>query len=488
MAAWLFVGSGVAQTSRPVSKDKTAAAGVELGTRYFGYHLKNLTKVGTEELTWREAKIPGTEVEGLQWERWRRFNEYVDRVHISDSIWFENSAPYGLRHTSFDRHVGGHSDGTVIGRLVEAAKLEFWREGGSRPDRIGSLSEIPRLPGIFGLKAALLAPANLSQAFEVARLDLDRRRVEMERYEVVRVFDQILLGVPQRVTEIKWRTLDADESPLEETLWLDERYRRVASTFSEIESCGVWLEPKRMGMSHKNGVFSPLEGCAVVDRDLGDPKALRRLVLAIPNAVAVELGQHVGQTLKLDDESGWARLEVSAKANAKVAVKDSERRRNERSERRNKSLRPKLSALLLEAGVKAEMGAEDIVAKLIRFVPNHLTLDSRYSRQNLRSILKKRLASSRECSMLFAALAQQAGLVARPVRGFVYGGDRWRGFVVHTWCEVEVKGCWRPVDPTWGEEVLSAGHISAGHLVTREHLLRPNGRTHRTKFKVLKVE
>ena len=44
--------------------------------------------------------------------------------------------------------------------------------------------------------------------------------------------------------------------------------------------------------------------------------------------------------------------------------------------------------------------------------------------------------------------------------GLIYMGDDFQRFGWHEWAEVEIDGRWVQVDPSWGEHVADASHIT----------------------------
>jgi transglutaminase-like putative cysteine protease len=86
------------------------------------------------------------------------------------------------------------------------------------------------------------------------------------------------------------------------------------------------------------------------------------------------------------------------------------------------------------------------------------------SRDRASEVLRSGKGDCTEHALLFVALARAAGIPARGVHGLVYAnyGDGGPGLYWHAWAEVRVGDEWIAVDPTFGQEVADATHITLG--------------------------
>lgn len=127
---------------------------------------------------------------------------------------------------------------------------------------------------------------------------------------------------------------------------------------------------------------------------------------------------------------------------------------------------PRLKALIDE--IKAPLGPKvddlrlagailDFVSGYIENVPES---PYAYHTTSVFDILDNRTGDCTEHSQLFVTLAHAAGLPAREVSGFVYGGNhRTPSLGGHAWVEVLIDGQWIGMDPTWEEIELNRSHV-----------------------------
>ncbi len=99
----------------------------------------------------------------------------------------------------------------------------------------------------------------------------------------------------------------------------------------------------------------------------------------------------------------------------------------------------------------------DFVAGYIDNVPES---PYAYHTSSVFDILYNRTGDCTEHSQLFVTLARAAGLPAREVSGFVYGGnDRTPSLGGHAWVEVLIDDQWIGMDPTWEETEINRSHV-----------------------------
>ncbi|MEM8949621.1 MAG: transglutaminase domain-containing protein [Pseudomonadota bacterium] len=127
---------------------------------------------------------------------------------------------------------------------------------------------------------------------------------------------------------------------------------------------------------------------------------------------------------------------------------------------------PRLKALVDE--IRAPLGpnvedrrlAHTILAFVSDFIENVPESPYTYHTTSVFDVLDNRTGDCTEHSQLFVTLARAAGLPAREVSGFVYGGnDRTPSLGGHAWVEVLIDGRWIGMDPTWNEVELNRSHV-----------------------------
>ena len=204
-----------------------------------------------------------------------------------------------------------------------------------------------------------------------------------------------------------------------------------------------------------------------LDRPLARLSAIDRLTLkasvgeqgvAIDGVVRDAFGQRVTY---LDERT--AIVDIAGQA-APSGSGESDGHR--RATSRHPADHPRLKALIDE--IKAPLGEDagdralatailDFVAGYIENVPES---PYAYHTTSVFDVLDNRTGDCTEHSQLFVTLARAAGLPAREVSGFVYGGDDANPSLGgHAWVEVMIDGEWIGMDPTWRETELNRSHV-----------------------------
>ncbi|MGI9487223.1 MAG: transglutaminase-like domain-containing protein [Geminicoccaceae bacterium] len=105
----------------------------------------------------------------------------------------------------------------------------------------------------------------------------------------------------------------------------------------------------------------------------------------------------------------------------------------------------------------------DFVAGYIENVPES---PYAYHTTSIFDVLDNRTGDCTEHSQLFVTLARAAGLPAREVSGFVYGGnDQTPSLGGHAWVEVLIDGVWTGMDPTWEEVEINRSHVQISNTL-----------------------
>ncbi|HTP50808.1 MAG TPA: transglutaminase-like domain-containing protein [Anaeromyxobacteraceae bacterium] len=124
---------------------------------------------------------------------------------------------------------------------------------------------------------------------------------------------------------------------------------------------------------------------------------------------------------------------------------------------------PDLRALADRVAGKTQ-GRWAAARKLSREVNRRLEKVYGQSRDRASEVLRTGKGDCTEHALLFVALARAAGIPAREVYGLVYAnyGEGGAGLYWHAWAEVNVGDEWIPVDPTFGQDVADATHVTLG--------------------------
>ncbi|MDH3661613.1 MAG: transglutaminase-like domain-containing protein, partial [Alphaproteobacteria bacterium] len=127
---------------------------------------------------------------------------------------------------------------------------------------------------------------------------------------------------------------------------------------------------------------------------------------------------------------------------------------------------PRLQAMIER--IKAPLGPNindwELASSILDFVAGYIEnvpeSPYAYHTTSVFDVLDNRTGDCTEHSQLFVTLARAAGLPAREVSGFVYGGDDSNPSLGgHAWVEVLIDGRWIGMDPTWREVELNKSHV-----------------------------
>jgi hypothetical protein len=194
-----------------------------------------------------------------------------------------------------------------------------------------------------------------------------------------------------------------------------------------------------------------------VDRDLGDPRFVERMVVVARTGDFV-LPAAANQRVERE-AAGVYRVRIANVPGKKVIAAD-----------RTDALRATLvtdadDAAIRAAARRATSGARTPRARVTSLVHwvydeiEYLHTDQTFAS----SVLASRTGDCAEMSLLFVAMARAVGIPARRVVGlagtYVAGKP---AFGYHAWAEVELDGHWVQVDPTWNEPIADATHIALG--------------------------
>jgi hypothetical protein len=124
---------------------------------------------------------------------------------------------------------------------------------------------------------------------------------------------------------------------------------------------------------------------------------------------------------------------------------------------------PALRALAREVAGETP-GAYAAATRLSRFVHGRLVKALGQSRDRATEVLTAGAGDCTEHALLLTALARAAGVRARPVYGLVEAvlGDGASALYWHAWVEVQVGAAWLALDPTLGQDVADATHVTLG--------------------------
>ena len=184
-----------------------------------------------------------------------------------------------------------------------------------------------------------------------------------------------------------------------------------------------------------------------VDRPIGNPQGLKRLVVAVD-------GDH-GPAIDWPGAMGTGTL--SAEADPRRPATDAELDAARAATVNYPANAPEVRDLANRAMGHLEDARQKANA-LTLFVHHHLRYRDTAGGRTVFDTIRDRSGDCTEFADLYTTLARAAGLPARTVIGLAYLGDS-QAFGLHAWNEVAIEGAWRGVDPTWGETRIGATHF-----------------------------
>jgi hypothetical protein len=240
-------------------------------------------------------------------------------------------------------------------------------------------------------------------------------------------------------------------------------------------------EPKDVAQQIEKGGDLFVQNMVKPDRPLGKPTEIRLLVLEVTGEGAEHIPAGPNQTVEKREGGILLRIGVDAPVEATE---------DEIAENLKETVEFPVKH---EAIVKLAAGAvgdaatpREKVDALVRFVAKYVEDELRPEPLTVLDVVKDKRGDCAEHSILFTTLARAVGIPARSVSGLGYMGDQFQAFGGHAWAEVVLDGKWVPVDPTWNETKLDAGHIRIGPGL--EGMTTFAWVMGRVELKVLKVE
>ncbi|HTE55237.1 MAG TPA: transglutaminase-like domain-containing protein [Kofleriaceae bacterium] len=333
-------------------------------------------------------------------------------------------------------------DAMVAAQTVEGVAQPERRLPASREDLYGVLDQNAIEPS--GLRPG--------QRVVVADFDSAAERDKQTAIEVKEVRRERLSGVETDVALLTAQS--AGEQSVTESRIAAGGVTLRASLGKEIE---LRWEEKQLAQSDVVG-FDIVADAVQVDRPLGEPSALRELHLVVGVAEHFRLRDAPNQEITRRPDG---KLDVALFSRPGLPVLAAERAPALESDGTADAADPAVAAKAhaLTAGATSR---EQAVARLVDWVFQNLAKNLSSNLTTASQVLARRTGDCTEHALLFVALARAAGIPAREVSGLVYMGDDLRRFGWHAWAEVDLGGRWVQVDPSWGEHVANATHLTLG--------------------------
>ena len=204
-------------------------------------------------------------------------------------------------------------------------------------------------------------------------------------------------------------------------------------------------------------------GMVKIDRKIGHPMRLTELVLEVGGADSETLTNGPIQTV-VDQKEKKKRLVKVGKKHAnemKLSPKDIEQNLAETNDYAISDA--KIKELAKEA-IKGAKNDEEKAKQIIAFAHDYIKPAYIANLPNIHTLLEKKQGDCKCYSLLVANLCRAAGLPCREVGGLLYMGDDVMAFGGHAWNEIAINGVWVPVDATFNQTYVDAGHVCLGDI------------------------
>lgn len=419
------------------------------GTReqWFGLYL-NDKKVGYASIQLRPpaAGEPG----GLVWSVLARLRAGAE-VELAEQRYYERTAPYRLVEIrSVERSAGNQverrfrrdGDGLIAVQTVD---------GTAQPER--------RLPdtaetalSVLDQQAVEPGEVKPGMSITVHEFDTESEKDKVTAVKVVEIAKERLSGVDTEVAVLSSQT-EGEETISKAFIAAD------AVVLSATLGGGVdfrW-EEKEQAQSNVAG-FDMIADAVEVDRPIGEPSTIRELKLRVALPGTLRLRDAPNQELERRPDGS---LDVDLFSRPGLPVLPSERRAALAVTATIDAGDPAVAELAREI-TAGESDPARRVDRLVEWTFKNLDKDLSTNLTTASQVLAHRQGDCTEHALLFVALARAAGIPAREVSGLVYMGDAIQRFGWHAWAEVDLGGRWVQVDPSWGETLANATHLTLG--------------------------
>lgn len=449
---------GPARPSAPIEGHLVSQATVErllaAGSReqWFGLYI-NGKKIGFASIGLRPTGKgePG----GLVWSVSARLRTGTGTdtadADLEEQRFYQRAAPHRLLEVR-SRERGGQSqvdrvyrrdgDELVAGQTIDGAAQPERRVAGSAETLLSVLDQQAVEPG--EVRAGMSAT--------VHEFETDAERDKVTAVKVVEVVKQRVSGVDTQVAVLS--TQSEGEQSISRSVIASGAVVLSASLGGGID---LRWEEKEQAQSNVAG-FDIIADAVRVDRPLGEPSAVRELHLrvAVPGNLMLRDAPNQELTRRKDGA-----LDVSLFSRPGLPVMSSERRAALATSASVDAGHPAVAQLAREL-TDGESDPARRVERLVDWIYRNLDKDLSTNLTTASQVLAVRQGDCTEHALLFVALARAAGIPAREVSGLVYMGDAIQRFGWHAWAEVDIAGRWVQVDPSWGEPLANATHLTLG--------------------------
>lgn len=419
------------------------------GTReqWFGLYVQG-KKLGYASI---QIRLPASgEPGGLAWAVSARLRAETD-VDLAEQRYYEGTAPYRLVEIrSVESSTGGRverryrrdGDQLVLTQIVDGTAQPERRIAGTAETALSLLDQQAVEPG--EVKAGM--------SITVSEFETESESDKASAIKVVEIKKERLSGIDTEVAVMSSQT-EGEQSV--STAYLSSGGVVLRATLGG----GIefrW-EEKEQAQSNVAG-FDMIADAVKIDRPIGEPSDIRELHLRVAVPGSLRLRDAPNQELSRRPDGA---LDVDLFSRPGLPVLPAERRIALAVTSSIDAGDPTVAALA-HSITEGESDPALRVERLIQWTYKNLEKNLSTNLTTASQVLAHKQGDCTEHALLFVALSRAAGIPAREVSGLVYMGDSIQRFGWHAWAEVDLGGRWVQVDPSWGETLANATHLTLG--------------------------
>ena len=353
------------------------------------------------------------------------------RTRIVETFVFDGQAPHPLVAAEHDYVSADNSTRVRIER----------RHGGDLAASVnGQITELDwdyRLKDYLAVETWLARDRAVGDALDSQSIDFDRLSLKRESWRVVGSNDT---GYRIRNRGASIMQLDANHLPVR---------LRIANLFEMTLADASWTARawRRDAPASDARMYD-----VGIDQPLDSPRDLTRLLLRVRAEDAIDM-------------TSWPMLRRDAAGDLLLESQRDARRPADPDEITALSVPttvhpaadPAIGRLARRAASGLTEPARQVEA-LVHFVHGYIDYAEEDSARTVLNVLRDRRGDCTEYANLLTTMARTLGYAARTVTGLAYDAEA-QAFALHNWSEVAVEGWWIPVDPTWDQVPVDAGHL-----------------------------
>jgi hypothetical protein len=366
---------------------------------------------------------------------------------------FEGRPPYRLLRARSRERAGKASQESTLTRTDKGFHLTTRSNGQETSKDVPPLDFT--LADVLAVEVWMNSRPAIGATLLTHDLNFDDMRLDRERRTLLAAKRVRVRGVPVTYYEVESLSLRHKIKTL-------ERYDakgvllsgRIGGAFE------MRLEPEKQAKNVEAGTDLFLLGLVKIDRPIGDPRTVTRLVVEVRGKDVPVLPNGPEQRLERD-KSGRLLLKLGSGFGRPTKATPEEIKDNLAATVSYPAGNARVQALAKEAVGDARTDREK-VQRLVRFVHQYIRPSYRNKGLIVLDLLDKKEGDCTAYAALLTTLARAAGIPSRELSGLLYVGDASKAFGAHAWNEVVLDGQWVPVDASCNEATVDATHICFG--------------------------